>query len=311
MIKNNSSSLNIQNIASDPKNNVYLAASAGTGKTKTLVDRILKLLLNNEKIEHILCLTFTNVAAGEMMQRLKDELKKWHLINDNKLKEYLLILLNDKVTNNQILRAKELYNHCLDNLDKFRIQTLHSFCVDLLNQLKFLDEDNIDDLKIIDDYSRKKLMENALDRVINSSKHKLEVDIALIKVSVKYDYYSLLNLLKDVLYQKQKVFEFINSKASIKDLINEQYEFYNTKSVSKTELLNKFFNNTDTEFRNVLNICEKDDVLNIIFNWIEGDNGFKEDNFHDYLNCFLTKAMLPRSRIPFDKKIREDNPDLI
>ena len=88
-------------------------------------------------------------------------------------------------------------------------------------------------------------------------------------------------------------------------------EFYNTKSVSKTELLNKFFNNTDTEFRNVLNICEKDDVLNIIFNWIEGDSGFKEDNFHDYLNCFLTKAMLPRSRIPFDKKIRDDNPDLI
>ena len=54
MIKSTSSSLKIQNIASNPKNNVYLAASAGTGKTKTLVDRILKLLLGNEKIEHIL-----------------------------------------------------------------------------------------------------------------------------------------------------------------------------------------------------------------------------------------------------------------
>ena len=119
--------------------------------------------------------------------------------DEHKLKEYLLRLLDDEVTNNQILRAKELYNLCLDNLDKFRIQTLHSFCVDLLNQLKFLDEDNIDDLKIIDDYSRKKLMEDSLERVINSSKHKFEVDIALTKISAKYDYYSLLNLLKDIL----------------------------------------------------------------------------------------------------------------
>ena len=79
-----------------------LLLQLGLVKQKTLVGRILKLLLNNEKIEHILCLTFTNVAAGEMMQRLKDELKKWHLTNDIKLKEYLLVLLNDKVTNNQI-----------------------------------------------------------------------------------------------------------------------------------------------------------------------------------------------------------------
>jgi ATP-dependent exoDNAse (exonuclease V) beta subunit len=56
---------------------------------------------------------------------------------------------------------------------------------------------------------------------------------------------------------------------------------------------------------------EKDEVLNIIFSWIEGDKQFKEENLHNYLNCFLTKAMLPRSKIPFDKKIRDDNSDLI
>ena len=38
-------SIIIQRKASDPRNNVYLSASAGTGKTKTLIDRILRLLL--------------------------------------------------------------------------------------------------------------------------------------------------------------------------------------------------------------------------------------------------------------------------
>ena len=311
MIKNISSSLKIQNIASDPKNNVYLAASAGTGKTKTLVDRILKLLLSNEKIEHILCLTFTNVAAGEMMQRLKSELKKWHILDKSKLKVHLLKLLDNEVTNEQMLRAKELYNICLDNLDKFRIQTLHSFCVDLLNQLKLLDEDNLDNLKIIDDYYRKKFIEDSLEGVINSSKHKFEVDIALTKISTKYDYYSLLNLLKDILYQKQKVFEFINSKFSIKELINEQYEFYNAKNISKTELFKGFFSNAHTDFRNLLHECEKDDVLKTIFDWIKGSDEFKQENLYKYLNCFLTKNMLPRSKVPINKKIRDDNPNLI
>ena len=50
-------SLNIQRKASDPKNNIYLSASAGTGKTKTLIDRILRLLLDGEQIENILCIT--------------------------------------------------------------------------------------------------------------------------------------------------------------------------------------------------------------------------------------------------------------
>ena len=60
-------SIIIQRKASDPRNNVYLSASAGTGKTKTLIDRILRLLLDGERIENILCITFTNAATGEML----------------------------------------------------------------------------------------------------------------------------------------------------------------------------------------------------------------------------------------------------
>ena len=47
-----------------------IIASAGTGKTSTIVARIGNLLQNKVKPEHILLLTFTNKAAAEMIERV-------------------------------------------------------------------------------------------------------------------------------------------------------------------------------------------------------------------------------------------------
>ena len=62
--------------ASDPTLNVALEASAGTGKTRVLVDRYLRLLEEGAAPRHILAITFTRKAAGEMKTRIIDELRK-------------------------------------------------------------------------------------------------------------------------------------------------------------------------------------------------------------------------------------------
>ena len=54
---------NHQQRASDPAASVWVEASAGTGKTRILTDRVLRLLLNGSEPPRILCLTFTNAAA--------------------------------------------------------------------------------------------------------------------------------------------------------------------------------------------------------------------------------------------------------
>jgi len=66
-------SLNIEQLeaAKAPYGNTLVIASAGTGKTSTIVARIYNLLVSGVEPEKILLLTFTNKAAGEMIQRLK------------------------------------------------------------------------------------------------------------------------------------------------------------------------------------------------------------------------------------------------
>ena len=63
--------------ASDPAVSAFVAASAGSGKTKLLTDRLLRLMLAGAKPERIQCLTFTKAAAAEMAVRLQRTLGRW------------------------------------------------------------------------------------------------------------------------------------------------------------------------------------------------------------------------------------------
>src|SRR5579871_1229390 len=62
--------------AVDPTQNVVLEASAGTGKTRVLVERYVNLLLAGVDPDRILAITFTRKAAAEMRQRIIDRLKE-------------------------------------------------------------------------------------------------------------------------------------------------------------------------------------------------------------------------------------------
>ena len=63
-----------QRLGSDPGWSAWVSASAGSGKTKVLGDRVLRLLLGNVPPAKILCLTFTKAAAAGMSNRVAERL---------------------------------------------------------------------------------------------------------------------------------------------------------------------------------------------------------------------------------------------
>ena len=56
-----------QRRAAEPDCSIWVTASAGTGKTRVLADRVLRLLLEGGDPRQLLCLTFTKAAAAEMV----------------------------------------------------------------------------------------------------------------------------------------------------------------------------------------------------------------------------------------------------
>src|SRR5215475_5186813 len=73
--------------AVDPSRNVVLEASAGTGKTRVLVDRYVNLLRAGVEPDNILAITFTRKAAAEMRQRIVDRLKEARLHEAGRLSQ--------------------------------------------------------------------------------------------------------------------------------------------------------------------------------------------------------------------------------
>ncbi|MBV9152935.1 MAG: UvrD-helicase domain-containing protein, partial [Alphaproteobacteria bacterium] len=79
----------IQRQALRPDESVWVSASAGTGKTKVLTDRLLALMLDGTDPGRILCLTFTRAAAAEMANRVNARLAAWATLPPGKLAEEL------------------------------------------------------------------------------------------------------------------------------------------------------------------------------------------------------------------------------
>ncbi len=78
--------------AADPRASVWVAASAGTGKTTVLTERLLRLMLDGTDPARILCLTFTRAAAAEMANRLDGVLAEWATLPDGALAQALVRL---------------------------------------------------------------------------------------------------------------------------------------------------------------------------------------------------------------------------
>ncbi|MEW6392023.1 MAG: double-strand break repair helicase AddA [Pseudomonadota bacterium] len=126
-----------QRIAADPAISAFVTANAGSGKTKTLIDRVARLLLAKVPPEAILCVTYTKAAAAEMQRRLFERLGKWSVTSDADLRAELAKLVGegDEVYDaRRLSEARALFAQALETPGGLKIQTIHAFCEKLLRR---------------------------------------------------------------------------------------------------------------------------------------------------------------------------------
>src|SRR5512145_2580232 len=115
-----------QRRASDPQASAWVEANAGTGKTKVLTDRIVRLLLDGVAPQRILCLTFTKAAAAEMRNRLAGQLGRWAMATRAKLDEAIEELIDREPTPAERIAARRLFARVLDAPGGINILTIHA-----------------------------------------------------------------------------------------------------------------------------------------------------------------------------------------
>ncbi|WP_299712579.1 exodeoxyribonuclease V subunit beta [uncultured Tenacibaculum sp.] len=104
-------------------------ASAGSGKTFTLVKEYLKILLQSKDIfyfQKVLAVTFTNKAAGEMKERV---LKNLNAFSNGESTDMLELILQETPIDVTIIkeRSQKVLNAILQNYSAFSITTIDSF----------------------------------------------------------------------------------------------------------------------------------------------------------------------------------------
>ncbi len=132
--------------AVDPRFNVALEASAGTGKTRVLVERYINLLRAGVDPSNILAITFTRKAATEMRERI-------------------ISTLRTVAASGEL--APSRWRELRDRVDDIAISTIDAFCLSLLREFP-LEADLDPGFDVADETEVPRLIDESLDRALRT-----------------------------------------------------------------------------------------------------------------------------------------------
>ena len=292
----------LQRKAADPAASAWVAASAGSGKTKVLSDRVLNLLLAGTPPEKILCLTFTRTAAAEMANRIAKRLAKWASEEEEKLVTELTDLAGTPPDAKRIAQARRLFARLLDTAGGLKVTTLHGFCQSLLKRFP-LEAGVSPQFDILDEPGAKELLAQAQSTVLSDPAH--ESDLDTITSVTKEDVF--LDVLTEMTAHLPDL-KRINARfSSEREMIAAYEKRLDLPAGSTAESLKRDFCRLSDDRRNGLKSAA--DVLSAsstatdkknagkIYPFLAADEEEKLVLLDGYLDVFLTKSNTVRSKL--------------
>ena len=180
--------------------NLLVSASAGSGKTSTMIQKLIKILDDEQPVSSLLVVTYTNAAASEMRLKLY-----------NKLNEFIQTVTDEK--------KKVFLKDQLDNINNAEIGTLHAICKKILIKY-FYELGESPDFDLVLDKEQKYLLDMAVSNVF--SKHISDEDEEF------FDLYDCYNSSRSDTQLKAIVLQLYNYKCSKTDYIAWKNEFLNS-----------------------------------------------------------------------------------
>jgi len=268
--------------------NAIIEAGAGTGKTYTIENLVVELLLNDKaKITEIVVVTFTEKAIGELKDRIRKNF--FDKLNQD----------NNRVHNNKI----KAY---LENFDSLEISTIHGFCNRIINEYPFENKESFK-RELVDD---KTLYEKMLYKQMRELWHKFYGDYIdemielsdftespenfknfILDVSLEYKPYR-----GDDLYPKPVLsYEIIKERLDVfngllKSLVDyigavDENNFYNHPLIVEYERMKQFIKyskSVDTRITKILI-----PMLKFVINYKNGESIYKsfKSFYNDAIGC--------------------------
>jgi ATP-dependent helicase/nuclease subunit A len=288
----------LQQTASNPKNSAWVFASAGSGKTKILTDRVLRLLLDDTKPNKILCLTFTKVAAAEMQQRINVELAKWILCSDEELIKKLHDLSGEIATQAELKKARTLFVKIIDEEAKIKVQTIHSFCQTLIKIFPF--EAKVSPtFEVLEENQEKLLLKQAQKEVLKRAAENAELKNLIQKTNAKLHEESFSQLVSQLLNKKEQLNSLKENFFGIENVIDEIFKNFSVpKSQTEAEIFTDFLSQINREKNinlasnlEIGNSSKNSETATKIRIFIEDST---PENFKTYKLGFFTKENEPR-----------------
>lgn len=258
-----------QRRASNPLTSVWVQASAGTGKTKVLSDRVLRLLLSGVRPERILCLTYTKAAAVEMSSRIAGRLSRWAVLPDDKLYDELKTLLGDLPEDVVKLsaQARKLFALLLDTPGGIKVQTIHSFCQEILKRFP-LEAKISPYFEIMDDRTANEALaeiKNNLISFIEVNPNSISAQ-ALAYLTKNVSEYSFPKIMSSIAENRNKIAKLFERSGSVENLLQELATSLGVDiKDNKDSLIKKFFDDMD-----------RAKIMNIMEAWYNGSDANKK-----------------------------------
>ena len=212
-------------------------ASAGSGKTFSLVQNILKELFKGgeDSYKKILALTFTNNAANEMKKRILDELVL--ISEDNKSSKIFSLLKKDlNISSSEArVRAKKIADKILHNFSFFQVSTIDKFNHKIIRAFsQDLSLSGDFDLIIDQDEFKEQLINEFLDQVDETTfLSQVLTNFSLEKIEDNNSWdinYDLLELMKIMLSESNIEITSESEKLESKSFL--EFKKYVTKKIS-------------------------------------------------------------------------------